>query len=594
MKKILVFLVLVSIVEALHAQQPYIYTIKADSVKITNTCDTAELIIENHTQNVPGFLFNKGRGRTEFRRAGILNDSSLLLGGDTLLLRGNTTASNGLSIGGRDVQLGGILIKDTTTINANGKKLFVKSGNGGRQFSIQSDNYGFATESPVNYFSQLNFYVKDSARREAVIGHYNGSNYDTRNLFVSVGDEYRYSDYPITGIGMRYEIRTGDGGGNKTYFFRNGNVGIGTFNYRLAAKLAVGGTGLFTDTLTATTMGITDSSNRVASTAFVKNALGVSSLNKNFANADLTFTGNRNHNGAFRSLNLNDFGEINFKTSPVDRRYWSELKMDSTYAFQLSAIGNNIPNYPNSSLIVTWQGLGFQLDEEATIPRSATFNVTASGFHLMNNENEWASNSITTENNHESGTNNLNITNQSADLNITNIHWEGQKYAAINLCQGDSIVIEQGANAPGNGASTKYVQNKDKFFFRNAHTGVLDFRLFGLPASSSTTDNTLVVDNNGQVKIRTQSPSRKSATVTGSAYTVPADVEVVFVNYTAGQATITLPTGTLDREITIKNLHTTNTVIISGLDSSESNTIATRGAITVKFTGSAWVGISKY
>jgi hypothetical protein len=34
------------------------------SVKITNTCNTAELIIENHTQNVPGFLFNKGRGRT--------------------------------------------------------------------------------------------------------------------------------------------------------------------------------------------------------------------------------------------------------------------------------------------------------------------------------------------------------------------------------------------------------------------------------------------------------------------------------------------------------------------------------------------------
>jgi hypothetical protein len=104
----------------------------------------------------------------------------------------------------------------------------------------------------------------------------------------------------------------------------------------------------------------------------------------------------------------------------------------------------------------------------------------------------------------------------------------------------------------------------------------------------------LVVDNNGQVKKRSQSPTRKSATVTGSTYTVPADVEVVFVNYTAGQATITLPTGTLDREITIKNLHTTNTVIISGLDTSESNSVATRGAITVKYTGSAWVGISKY
>ncbi|WP_242696404.1 hypothetical protein [Longitalea luteola] len=66
MKRILFVLALLCLEKTLHAQTPYIYTIKADSVKITNTCDTAELIIENHTQNVPGFLFNKGRGRSEF------------------------------------------------------------------------------------------------------------------------------------------------------------------------------------------------------------------------------------------------------------------------------------------------------------------------------------------------------------------------------------------------------------------------------------------------------------------------------------------------------------------------------------------------
>jgi hypothetical protein len=87
MKKILVFLTLVCLAKNLHAQQPYIYTIKADSVKITNTCDTAELIIENHTQNVPGFLFNKGKGRTEFRRVmSKLDDSIYVIGIDTLRL----------------------------------------------------------------------------------------------------------------------------------------------------------------------------------------------------------------------------------------------------------------------------------------------------------------------------------------------------------------------------------------------------------------------------------------------------------------------------------------------------------------------------
>jgi hypothetical protein len=46
----------------------HIYQINADSVRIYNSCDTAELILENHTQDTLGFLYNKGKGRTEFRR----------------------------------------------------------------------------------------------------------------------------------------------------------------------------------------------------------------------------------------------------------------------------------------------------------------------------------------------------------------------------------------------------------------------------------------------------------------------------------------------------------------------------------------------
>src|SRR3954463_13532348 len=90
MKRILFILVLLCLDKALRAQTPhtpYIYTIKADSVKITNSCDTAELIIENHTQTVPGFLFNKGRGRTEFRRVmQTINDTLVVIGIDSLRL----------------------------------------------------------------------------------------------------------------------------------------------------------------------------------------------------------------------------------------------------------------------------------------------------------------------------------------------------------------------------------------------------------------------------------------------------------------------------------------------------------------------------
>ena len=65
-----------------HAQN--VYTITADSVKLTS-CDSSELIIENHTQAIPGFLFNTGRGRTIFKR-GLLSigNNNYLIGADTL------------------------------------------------------------------------------------------------------------------------------------------------------------------------------------------------------------------------------------------------------------------------------------------------------------------------------------------------------------------------------------------------------------------------------------------------------------------------------------------------------------------------------
>ncbi|WP_133177753.1 tail fiber domain-containing protein [Chitinophaga parva] len=44
-------------------------------MRIYNTCDTAELVLQNRTQNVAGFLYNKGQGVTEFRS---LSDSFIL------------------------------------------------------------------------------------------------------------------------------------------------------------------------------------------------------------------------------------------------------------------------------------------------------------------------------------------------------------------------------------------------------------------------------------------------------------------------------------------------------------------------------------
>lgn len=94
---LLLFLAIIIVQNIVHAQ--YTYKIKADSVKITNDSCTAELILENSTRSVKGFLFNKGNGRTEFR-AGLtkLNDTTYLVGADTLKM----TAGSG-----KDWKLGG-------------------------------------------------------------------------------------------------------------------------------------------------------------------------------------------------------------------------------------------------------------------------------------------------------------------------------------------------------------------------------------------------------------------------------------------------------------------------------------------------------
>lgn len=84
MKYFLLIFLSINIAGSLSAQ--YIYLLKGDSVKFTNfNSDSTDLIIENHTQGIHGFLYNKGRGRTEFRKGLIrVSDSTYLIGVDTL------------------------------------------------------------------------------------------------------------------------------------------------------------------------------------------------------------------------------------------------------------------------------------------------------------------------------------------------------------------------------------------------------------------------------------------------------------------------------------------------------------------------------
>ncbi len=95
----LIFLV-AAILVCQSAFSQFIYKIKTDSLLVTNDSCNAELNLENSTRLVNGFLYNKGNGRTEFRKGMIkVNDSMYIIGNDTLKIPLGTPLSfrNGLS-----------------------------------------------------------------------------------------------------------------------------------------------------------------------------------------------------------------------------------------------------------------------------------------------------------------------------------------------------------------------------------------------------------------------------------------------------------------------------------------------------------------
>lgn len=91
MKTIRVCIALQVMLFSLAANAQFTYKIKADSVKITNDSCAAELILENSTKSINGFLYNKGNGRTSFKKAlEKINDTAYSIGGDTLRFRSGT------------------------------------------------------------------------------------------------------------------------------------------------------------------------------------------------------------------------------------------------------------------------------------------------------------------------------------------------------------------------------------------------------------------------------------------------------------------------------------------------------------------------
>jgi hypothetical protein len=142
MRKIIIFLI--TCVLGATASAQFTYKIKADSLLVTNDSCSAEFNLENSTKSVKGFLYNKGNGRTEFRR-GLINqgDSMYFIGADTLKLK-SAISSNAWKLTGN--------AGTTTATNFIGttdnQALLFKTNNIGRVTINGFGNVGVGTAVP--------------------------------------------------------------------------------------------------------------------------------------------------------------------------------------------------------------------------------------------------------------------------------------------------------------------------------------------------------------------------------------------------------------------------------------------------------------
>jgi hypothetical protein len=318
MKCTLLLLSMLCMVKMLSAQ--YIYTIRADSVKITNSCDTAELIIENHTQNIPGFLFNKGKGRTEFRQGLFkLDDSTYIIGNDTLrvitagavwLLNGNAGTNPGTNFLGTTDYTSLVFRTDNTE-----RARFSESGN---MLIGTTDDFGETLQ--VNGFTRTNsLKVNLVADTNAITIKYHNPQTNPAILFYANNGFFEYEAARIhasASNGVAFGASAGKNATSPAYIaFGNGALsgGNATGNY----PIAIGNGALLSLTTGADNIGIgnaalsnrTTGNNNVAigsfalqngSTGVANTSVGRGSLQANNGNNNValgTSAGSSNSSG---------------------------------------------------------------------------------------------------------------------------------------------------------------------------------------------------------------------------------------------------------------------------------------------------------
>jgi hypothetical protein len=245
MKKWLLALTCVLLTSLSYAQN--VYQIRADTVRIYNTCDTAELVLENRTQDTLGFLYNKGKGRTEFRRLQLLKIGSsklAIVGQDTIdldfaqfgdsayVLKARTlalTGGSGISVsptGAQDLSANRIwTITNTGVTSVNGATGAVTvapaSGSGNyiqNQTAADQPSSGFRITGTGRSNSQFEVVKDGSNSLASAFQLYNAAGTRGANIQLDAS----------TNPGVNFWLHDGTTWQNRMLLAANGAIGIGT------------------------------------------------------------------------------------------------------------------------------------------------------------------------------------------------------------------------------------------------------------------------------------------------------------------------------------------------------------------------------
>lgn len=222
----------------------YVYKIKADSVLITNDSCNAELNLENKTKDTLGFLYNKGKGRTEFRRGAIkLTDSTYLFGNDIINFK---SVFNTVGAGGSNINIYNSNGSLTTNrfLNLDTSTLSFKKNSATYLHLFNNGNLWLGNGSPVDQTYKLDV---QGVLRTTSLAQFEGGGIQIKR--TSAEPYINFFRDGVQSAQIRYSNTNGliltNGGGNIMYHSFNGfRATIGGSTISEATLNSTGGTGI--------------------------------------------------------------------------------------------------------------------------------------------------------------------------------------------------------------------------------------------------------------------------------------------------------------------------------------------------------------